>query len=143
MFSGRLGRLGYIVGNAYLLVPYILVILGFGVFGDLIARLRDSDNIADKVVGFVVYITIMLLIILWVFLGFGISVRRFHDTDNTGWLILLGLIPIVNFLAGVYLLFVAGTSGDNKYGAPSNSYGIKAVLFGKGPSSAAPSGAES
>jgi uncharacterized membrane protein YhaH (DUF805 family) len=141
MFSGRLGRLGYLIGNAYLLVPYILSILGYGMLGDLVGRIREGGSVLDEVVSYMLYIILIALLVLWVLLGLGISVRRFHDTDNSGWFILLGLIPIVNFFAGLYLLFGAGTSGDNQYGAPGNSYGVKFVLFGRGSSSAAPSSA--
>lgn len=35
-------------------------------------------------------------------------VKRFHDTDKSGWLILTLIIPVVDVCAGIYLLFADG-----------------------------------
>ena len=43
-------------------------------------------------------------------------VKRLHDTNKSGWLILLGLIPIVNIGLALYMLFADGTVGHNRYG---------------------------
>ncbi len=44
-----------------------------------------------------------------------VTVRRLHDTDRSGWWILLGLVP---FGGLVLLVFFAlpGTSGPNRFG---------------------------
>ena len=45
-----------------------------------------------------------------------VAVRRLHDTDRSGWWILIGLIP---FIGGIILLiwFVGeGTRGQNRFG---------------------------
>lgn len=44
------------------------------------------------------------------------GMKRSHDTDKSGWLILLGLIPVVNFVLALYMLFADGTVGPNRYG---------------------------
>ncbi|MCJ7520058.1 MAG: DUF805 domain-containing protein, partial [Anaerolineaceae bacterium] len=38
-----------------------------------------------------------------------VGVRRMHDTDHSGWWI---LVPIVN----IVFALIEGTKGDNKYG---------------------------
>ena len=45
-----------------------------------------------------------------------VSVRRLHDTDRSGWWLLIGLVPLIGNL--VLLWFVARDSqpGDNRYG---------------------------
>jgi uncharacterized membrane protein YhaH (DUF805 family) len=43
-------------------------------------------------------------------------VRRFHDLNKSGWHYWLGIIPVVNIIVGLYLLFAKGTDGDNEYG---------------------------
>ena len=48
-----------------------------------------------------------------------VSVRRLHDTDRTGWWILLGLIPIIGNLILLWWYIQAGTGGDNEYGPPA------------------------
>ncbi|GAB5458557.1 MAG: DUF805 domain-containing protein [Henriciella sp.] len=52
-----------------------------------------------------------------------LMVRRFHDLNQTGWLVLvffvLGLIPLVSFFSGIGQLIwfcMPGTAGPNKYG---------------------------
>lgn len=60
--------------------------------------------------------------------GIAVSVRRFHDTGRSGWMLLLfvglGLIPIVGFVAAiVQIVFLCQDSapGTNQYG-PSPKY---------------------
>lgn len=45
-----------------------------------------------------------------------VAVRRLHDTDRSGWWILIGLVPLVGFI--VYLVFMClrGTAGPNRFG---------------------------
>jgi uncharacterized membrane protein YhaH (DUF805 family) len=49
--------------------------------------------------------------------GLGISVRRLHDIDRSGWWILIGIIPIVGWLLLIYWYAQPGTKGANKFGA--------------------------
>lgn len=45
-----------------------------------------------------------------------VGVRRLHDTDRSGWLVLLGLIPLIGLIL-IYFYVQPGTKGPNKYGA--------------------------
>ena len=45
-----------------------------------------------------------------------VAIRRLHDQDKSGWLLLLVFIPILGSLALLILYCLPGTSGDNKYG---------------------------
>lgn len=49
-----------------------------------------------------------------------IAVRRFHDTGNTGWWLLLGLVPFVGFLVILYFLLSPSDDEENKYGPNPN-----------------------
>ncbi|MEI7450462.1 MAG: DUF805 domain-containing protein [Desulfomonile sp.] len=46
-----------------------------------------------------------------------VSVRRLHDTDRSGWWLLIGLIPIIGAI--ILLIFVLKDSqpGENQYGS--------------------------
>lgn len=44
--------------------------------------------------------------------------RRLHDTDKSGWWLLLGLVPFIGLLL-IYFLAIAGTPGDNRFGPNS------------------------
>lgn len=49
------------------------------------------------------------------------SVRRLHDMNKSGWVALLGFVPLVNWIFFVYLVFQDGTIGPNAFGAdPKN-----------------------
>jgi len=43
------------------------------------------------------------------------SVRRLHDTGKSGWMILLGLIPIVGLVL-IYFYIIKGDEKENAYG---------------------------
>lgn len=43
------------------------------------------------------------------------GVRRLHDTDRSGWWMLLGFVPLIG-LALIVLLALEGTQGPNQYG---------------------------
>ncbi len=50
----------------------------------------------------------------------GVTVRRLHDTDRSGWWILLGLIPIIGSLILLWWYIQRGTEGDNRFGPPAD-----------------------
>lgn len=45
-----------------------------------------------------------------------VAVRRLHDTDRSGWWVLLSLIPIVGGIVLLIFLASAGKPQDNAYG---------------------------
>ena len=46
-----------------------------------------------------------------------VTVRRLHDIGKSGWFLLLGLIPLVNFYL-LFLLVQPSQSDSNQFGAP-------------------------
>ncbi len=78
-------------------------------------------NIIDAAIGAPV---VSIIVALGLFLpGLAVSVRRLHDTDRSGWWILIGLIPIIGFI--VLLVFYVQKSDpvDNQYGPPPADQG--------------------
>jgi uncharacterized membrane protein YhaH (DUF805 family) len=47
----------------------------------------------------------------------GVSIRRLHDTNRSGWWILIGLIPIVGWIILIVFMGQDSDLGDNKYGS--------------------------
>ena len=45
-----------------------------------------------------------------------VGVRRLHDTNRSGWWILIGLIPLVGFIILIVFFCTDSTPGDNNYG---------------------------
>jgi uncharacterized membrane protein YhaH (DUF805 family) len=50
-----------------------------------------------------------------------VAVRRLHDTDRTGWWLLIGLIPLLGAIVLLVFFVQDGTPGQNRFG-PSPKY---------------------
>lgn len=60
--------------------------------------------------------------------SFAAQVRRFHDQDKTGWLVLLGFIPYIGGLIVFVFMVLPGTNGPNRFGPdPKDPHGIDGV----------------
>ncbi|MBA3053797.1 MAG: DUF805 domain-containing protein [Sphingomonadales bacterium] len=56
-----------------------------------------------------------------------VAVRRLHDQDKSGWLLLLVLIPILGWFALLVLMCLDGTRGPNRFGPdPKNPTDLEA-----------------
>ena len=44
------------------------------------------------------------------------AARRLHDTDKSGWLLAVGLIPFLGWIVVLILLVLPGTQGQNRFG---------------------------
>ncbi len=45
-----------------------------------------------------------------------VIIRRLHDTDRSGWWVLIAFIPIVGVIVLLVFLILAGKHGDNRFG---------------------------
>lgn len=45
-----------------------------------------------------------------------VAIRRLHDTDRSGWWVLIGLIPILGLIVLVVFFVQDGTPGPNRFG---------------------------
>ena len=45
-----------------------------------------------------------------------VQVRRFHDQDKSGWLVLLAFIPLLGGLIVLVFMCLEGTRGPNRFG---------------------------
>lgn len=99
-FDGRARRPEYwyfvlfnvLVSIAARIVDYILeMILGFGF------------------VGFVLGLALLVP-------GIAVGARRLHDTDRSGWWLLLGFIPVIGWIILIIWLATEGTKGENRFG---------------------------
>ncbi|MBW3831525.1 DUF805 domain-containing protein [Aeromonas hydrophila] len=46
-----------------------------------------------------------------------LGVRRLHDTNRTGWYLLVGAIPVLGFLILLFFKLQKGSTLPNRYGA--------------------------
>jgi uncharacterized membrane protein YhaH (DUF805 family) len=101
-FSGRATRSEYWWFQLF----FILVYLALGVLSGAISEM---------------FAMLAIVFALGVFIpALAAGVRRLHDTDKSGWWLLLGFVPLIGLLL-IYFLAIAGTSGDNQFGPePTN-----------------------
>ena len=57
-----------------------------------------------------------------------VSVRRLHDVGKSGWMLLIGLIPLLGALYLLYLYVQPGAAGANRYG-PDPKGGDQGEVF--------------
>jgi len=67
---------------------------------------------------------------LGVFLpAIAVTIRRLHDTDRSGWWILIVLVPIIGGIWLLVLMLFDSQPGDNKYGpSPKADQPVGAAL---------------
>jgi uncharacterized membrane protein YhaH (DUF805 family) len=49
--------------------------------------------------------------------GIAVGVRRLHDTNRSGWWLLIGLIPCIGLIVLIVFTVQDSQPGDNQYGA--------------------------
>ena len=48
--------------------------------------------------------------------GLSVSVRRLHDTDRSGWWLLIGLVPLIGAIVLLVFMVQDSKAGSNKFG---------------------------
>jgi uncharacterized membrane protein YhaH (DUF805 family) len=65
-----------------------------------------------------VFTVLMVLYALAIFLpSLGVTIRRLHDTNRSGWWIFIGVVPVIGAIALLVFYASQGTGGENRYGA--------------------------
>ena len=102
-FSGRAPRAEY-------WWFYLLIIIGY-----VLATILDSTLGFTGAVGpYGVIMSVFALAMLVPSIAAGI--RRLHDTDRSGWWLLIGLVPLIGAIVLIVFFVTQGTQGPNKYG---------------------------
>ena len=78
-------------------------------------------NIIDAAIGVTI---VSIIVALGLFLpGLAVAFRRLHDTDRSGWWILIGLIPLIGFIVLLIFFVQKSDPADNQYGPPPADQG--------------------
>lgn len=73
-----------------------------------------SEDSSSLPIGGIIY----WLYTLFVFIpSIAVGVRRLHDTNRSGWMLLILLIPIIGTFWILVLTLLKGNESENKYGA--------------------------
>ena len=121
--KGRIGRLRYLAYSwlyGFILVcAWFPLVLLFGIsilgFGSLNPDLGVILGLLVVAAAYIISISAFAIL----------AIRRLHDLNKTGWLLLVFFIPFINMIFALYLIFAPGTKGTNDYGfQPSQNHPI-------------------
>lgn len=103
-FSGRASR------KEFWMFFLINFLIAMGVFA-LDRLILDADTLPYL---YVIYGVVVMLPTL------GVTVRRLHDSDRSGWWYFIAFVPFVGGIVLLIFLITKGSQGENRYGsAPS------------------------
>ncbi|MGD8783413.1 MAG: DUF805 domain-containing protein [Thioalkalispiraceae bacterium] len=114
--SGRIGRMRFL---AYAMGAYLVISIFVAVLSPIIGLGGSIGSTAGMALIFIT--TIVQLVFYFMF-----AIQRAHDMNSSGWLSLILLIPLIGFLV---FMFVPGTQGPNRFGAPAPANGIGVILL--------------
>lgn len=115
-WHGRINRKPYIIRA--LIIALVSVLLST-IAGAIAGQFRDRE------IKIVVYYTILLLDLPFMWVGVMNGIKRIHDIGYSGWYVILVIVisqipvvgPLVGIVFGIWLIFAKGMVGPNKFGA--------------------------
>ena len=129
-FSGRSRRKEYWLFVLFETLSILLIgLVTAGVFGGLVNTQAAGEGLfGGLAVGFII---VLLVVALALFLpNLAVQVRRLHDQDKSGWLVLIGFIPYVGGLIMFVFMLLEGTKGPNSYGPdPKGQSAVDPSIF--------------
>jgi len=76
------------------------------------------DNVFGTTIGTLSYGTISIVYALLLLIPtYAVDVRRLHDVDQSGWMLLIMFIPIIGWIWILELLCTEGRPSKNEYGS--------------------------
>jgi uncharacterized membrane protein YhaH (DUF805 family) len=105
-FTGRARR------SEYWWWALFTVLVGFAaaILDGVLGTTLGPDNSVTGVIGVIVNLALLLPTL-------AVAVRRLHDTDRSGWWLLIGLVPIVGAIVLLVFFVLDSTPGPNRFGA--------------------------
>lgn len=104
-FSGRSRRKEFWMFQLGIFLLYIAVLVLAAILGAI------SETLSGIVM--IIFAIAMLGLIIP---SLAVAVRRLHDQDKSGWMLLLGLIPLIGSIILLVFYCTDGTPGPNQYG---------------------------
>ncbi len=104
VFRGRARRKEY----WYFILFNLIITFVFGFIDNLAGTFNPETGVG--LMGGIYSLAVLLPSI-------GLTVRRLHDTDRSGWWIFISLIPLIGAIVLLVFMVIDGTSGENRFGA--------------------------
>ncbi len=106
-FDGRINRGKFWAGTVVIWAIYTVWII----------LLMFAIGIGSSALTIIVSLLGLAVIVLTIWGGLAVAVKRWHDRGKSGWWVLIGFVPIIGGLwALVETGFLQGDAGDNQYG---------------------------
>ncbi|MEP3890991.1 MAG: DUF805 domain-containing protein [Hellea sp.] len=105
-FEGRSSRAEYWWVQLFYIIAFIVLAIPIGLSS---GSSGEPNVLAMLPIGIFVLAGILPMI--------AVQIRRFHDQDKSGWMLLLTLIPYVGGLIVMVFMLLKGTSGPNRFGS--------------------------
>jgi uncharacterized membrane protein YhaH (DUF805 family) len=126
-FEGRSRRLEYWMFTLfYVIVAMVLLLLAIIPAAGADATGEPTGEMSAVSV---IFFVLFGLFVLGSFIpGLAVQVRRFHDQDKSGWLILLNFIPYLGGFIVFIFMCIDGTPGENSYGPSPKGWNNSGVF---------------
>lgn len=112
VFTGRAGRAEY----WYFVLFNFLIGIAIGIVAAVI-KSASNDVLDLSMLGSLYSLAVLCP-------GLAVAIRRLHDTDRSGWWLLIGLIPIIGWIVLIVFYVQDSQPGSNQYGPnPKGSKG--------------------
>ncbi len=108
VFEGRARRKEY----WYFILVYVLVAI--------VLSFLDSAFATRGLLGAVLGLALLVPTV-------AVGVRRLHDTDRSGWWVLIGLIPFIGAIVLIIFFVIDSQPGANRFGPNPKSEAVEAT----------------
>lgn len=109
VFTGRASRSEY--WYAYLFYAIMVVLAMIGDFSLTIQTLTVDSNVEAPIT----FLSSLIGVILF-FPILTVAIRRLHDTNRSGWWLLIIFVPLIGVIALIVFFCQRGTEGANRFG---------------------------
>jgi uncharacterized membrane protein YhaH (DUF805 family) len=122
-FNGRSRRKEYWMWFLFVIIGAIVfsildTVLGLGGTTNTYSDFDSGASVGFNSTGGILSTVFMLAILIP---NIAVGIRRLHDTDKSGWWILIGLIPLVGAIVLIVFFVSEGTRGPNRFGSDPKS----------------------
>lgn len=108
-FQGRARRSEYWLFYLFILIVEVVLISLAGVGGGM------SES-APGPLGALAFGLLGVFALGIIVPSLAVSVRRMHDTNRSGWWVLISLVPFIGAIWYLVLMVLDGTAGPNRFG---------------------------
>jgi uncharacterized membrane protein YhaH (DUF805 family) len=113
VFTGRSRRSEYWYFQLFNILIGIAIVLVFAFLGGVVAGITGNGEKTAEAIAQLAYSVFALGTLLP---ALGVLIRRLHDTDRSGWWVLLGLVPFIGGIVLIVFCVQDSQPGSNQYG---------------------------